>query len=181
MIDAVKIYGTVDLELFDMNGNIKQKVSHHNIISLSALLAVCWNAESSYRTVGCTGLFVSTWAGPMVNNDNVTVYSSLYSCLSAAFAVVGITSVNIYNTVDPPYMKMVWTFPAGSGTGLIKSLCTCRDPMSYYWAQPDTYHGHVGTAVALLEMEWINKTVTDALTVTWHVYIGGDPYKTNML
>ena len=182
MINVVKMYGTVDLELFDANGNIKQKVTHHNIISLNALYAVCYNQDSSYRMSGCVGLYVSTWAGPIVNNDNISAYSSVHSCLSAAYASIGVTSMNIYQTVDPPYMQMVWSFPAGSGTGLIKSLCTGRDPgQAGYWQQPNSYHGYVGTMVSLLELEWINKTITDALTVTWRIYIGGDPYKTNML
>ena len=144
--DVVKATGNLVIELFDPNGNLKEKVEVKNLVVNGGLAFMAQRLIGVPTTMSHMGIGTSSTAAAAAQTD-----------LIASSARVALTSsTNVTTTVTNDTARYIATFGAGTGTGAIQEAGIFNASTA-------------GTMLCRTVFAVINKGALDSMTITWDV------------
>lgn len=146
MLDGIKANGSLQIEVRDEHGNLKDTIDVKNLVVNTGL------AFMAQRLIG-TPTLMSHMA---IGTDNTAAAAGQTGLVAEAGRVAISSANNVTVTVSNDSAQFVATFPAGTGTGAIVEAGLFNA-------------GAAGTMLCRTVFPVINKGSLDSMTITWTV------------
>lgn len=142
--ESVQIKGDLKIEVFDLNGNIKDTRSVKNLVVTTGKAFIASRMSSNTAVVMSHMALGTSNTAPVVGNTGLGTE-------------VGRVAIDSATTVGPT-TTYIGTFPAGTGTGTIVEAGIFNA-------------GSSGTMLCRTNFNAVNKGAADTIVITWNVTV----------